>query len=696
MIPFSGEPTRSCPGVPDEQVYDENTNPTGVRCTLQDYMVNVFGRRDESVWETVEKELGRGFAGRPFDNVGVEYGREALMNGTITQAQFADLNVKIGGADIDATPAPDRIEADRPALERVYRSGAVNQATHLDKVAIIDLRGPDPGAFHDVYRTYAMRARLEREHGTAANQVLWRGQVPLFGDVNYVDEAIVAMDEWLAAVEKDPRDMPLGKKIIEDKPESLQDRCTNGAGTDLPAAECDTVVESYSSPRIQAGMPFADDTIKCELAPLRKSHYLPLQISDATFEPLQGAFPKGICDYAKPGVDRVPDGAVAVVQAGPGRRAAGRPAAGPSPRPAPDRPAARPVDRSLDVSVKAPRLASDSRRGRKIRLRIGGKRGLEAISHFVLQYRRTGRGTKQGLHDAPRAAREERHAGPVQEGQDRRDVPVPDHRGRHGRQAQRVPPLADGVPVRRPRQGPALLEGLAAGEEPARVARRVQPDRTARRDAELPNAERRAHLPGRADGPGRRQGRVRARHAAEGRLVPQQERCATGASSRCSTAARGSATASLSGCGTGRSRSTGSACDGGRRVRASACLGPLWYRLLRPMCPDRPATGTYGTDGTRADVSTRVVSRLGPERSLAGMPQRGASCCFARKATWGTPTLTSRSGSTPARSAVATANATASRRSSTGTRRRQWAPVPNRTTSPNSCSTRPYMKETPP
>ena len=42
-IPFSGEPTRSCPGVPREKVYDENTNPDGVRCTIQDYMRNVFG-----------------------------------------------------------------------------------------------------------------------------------------------------------------------------------------------------------------------------------------------------------------------------------------------------------------------------------------------------------------------------------------------------------------------------------------------------------------------------------------------------------------------------------------------------------------------------------------------------------------------------------------------------------------------------
>ena len=79
--------------MPAEQVYDENTNPKGVRCTLQDYMVNIFGRATER-WERVEKQLGYGFAGRPFDNVGIEYGRKALMTGTITPAQFVDLNDK--------------------------------------------------------------------------------------------------------------------------------------------------------------------------------------------------------------------------------------------------------------------------------------------------------------------------------------------------------------------------------------------------------------------------------------------------------------------------------------------------------------------------------------------------------------------------------------------------------------------------
>ena len=324
-IPFSGEPSRDCPGVPAEQVYHEDSNPTGVRCTLQDYMINIFGPRDPSVWERVERQLGRGFAGRPFDNVGVEYGRKALLDGKISMAQFVDLNAKAGGADIDANLRPERAEADRPALERVYRSGAVNQATNLDQVAIIDLRGPDPGAFHDVYRTYAMRARLEREHGTAANQVLWRGQVPLLGDAGFTSQSIIAMDEWLAAIERDRRDVPLARKVIEDKPASVTDRCTNGSGTELPPAECDAVVQSYSTPRIEAGMPLADDTIKCELVPLERSRYEPFGVTDDQWAQLQRAFPKGVCDYSRPGVDRVPTVPWLSYKGGPGGKPLGAP-----------------------------------------------------------------------------------------------------------------------------------------------------------------------------------------------------------------------------------------------------------------------------------------------------------------------------------------------------------------------------------
>src|SRR6185436_19884672 len=176
------------------------------RCALADYMINVFGPRPESDWGANEQALGHGFAGLPLDNVGVQYGLTSLQRGQITPAQFVDLNAKIGGEDIDITPTAERFPATQPALANAYRSGAVNTTANLDQVAIIDLRGPDPGAFHDAYRSFAIRSRLEREHGTFDNQVIWFGQVPLIGDPRWTTEAMLTMDRWLEAVDADETD----------------------------------------------------------------------------------------------------------------------------------------------------------------------------------------------------------------------------------------------------------------------------------------------------------------------------------------------------------------------------------------------------------------------------------------------------------------------------------------------------------
>ena len=195
-------------------------------------MINVVGPRPSSVWSPAEQQLGRGFAGLPLDNVGVQYGLEALKKGQITTEQFVDLNAKIGGGTSTASDKPERFNADQPALANAYRSGGINTANNLDKVAIIDLRGPDPGAFHDAYRSWAIRARLEREHGTFANQVIWFGAVPLMGDPSYADEGIVAMDRWLAAVEADHGSGSLATKIVRDRPSDIQDRCSQIAELD--------------------------------------------------------------------------------------------------------------------------------------------------------------------------------------------------------------------------------------------------------------------------------------------------------------------------------------------------------------------------------------------------------------------------------------------------------------------------------
>ncbi len=292
VIPDGGDPTHSCAGLPANKQYDAKTNPHGVRCTLQDYTINVLGPRKKD-----------GFANRPFDNVGIEYGLKGLLQGLISPAQFVDLNTNIGGLDIDGNDQVQRSKADLVGLARAYRSGLVDTASNLDKVAIIDLRGPDPGAFHDVYRTYAMRARLLRNFGTAANQVLWRGQVPLLGDANYVDQSVFAMDRWLARVNADHSNAPLSQKIIQDKPADLTDRCTNGTGTAVPSEVCDETVEAYGTPRFAAGEPITDDILKCRLQPLRRTDF-PVTFTDDQWSRLAKAFPTGVCNYGKPGVDQ--------------------------------------------------------------------------------------------------------------------------------------------------------------------------------------------------------------------------------------------------------------------------------------------------------------------------------------------------------------------------------------------------------
>ena len=101
----SSPPTRAAAAFPAELVYDPVKNPKGARCTMWDTNVATFGRDPLT-----------GFARRSLDNVGVQYGLEALNRGAITKAEFLDLNDKIGGFDNDgqvrapsgASPIPNR------------------------------------------------------------------------------------------------------------------------------------------------------------------------------------------------------------------------------------------------------------------------------------------------------------------------------------------------------------------------------------------------------------------------------------------------------------------------------------------------------------------------------------------------------------------------------------------------------------
>jgi hypothetical protein len=303
-------PSNQCNGVSKKQLYNEKSNVRGVRCTLMDYMINVFAPRPRKDWSVWEKRAHRGFGGIPLDNVGVEYGLNALKDGTISPAQFVDVNAKIGGEDIDLHATRSRFSATEPALRNDYRSGAVNETNNLVNVAIIDLRGPDPGAFHDAYRSWTIRARLEaQEHHFPKNDVIWFGETPLIGDPNYTVEGLKAMDRWLTAVERDHRRISLEAKIAQDRPANVHDRCSDvpdlkkvnvpGVG---PVCELPTAQTKFATPRIEAGESIATDIEKCYLEPLRQSSFYPITFTTAEWKALRRTFPHGVCDYTDRGV----------------------------------------------------------------------------------------------------------------------------------------------------------------------------------------------------------------------------------------------------------------------------------------------------------------------------------------------------------------------------------------------------------
>jgi hypothetical protein len=301
-------PTDPCAGTTSADRYNPQTNPGGVRCTIQDAAINVFGPEPARFWSANEKKIGHGFVRPPIDNVGVQYGLSALMKGQITAADFVDLNNKIGGLDIDTNPIKIRDNSGgSPSLARAYRSGMINETNNLNQVAIIDCRGPNPGLFHDAYRAFSTRARLTRAHGTHANQLIWEGPVALTADKNCELNSFIAMDHWLTGVEKDHSHAAVARKVIHDKPSGLSDECWDGNGNKVSNSLCPAgVVNVEGTPRTVAGDAITTDDNKCQLKPLSKADYPGLTFTTAQWTQLQKTFPHGVCDFSKPGVAQQP------------------------------------------------------------------------------------------------------------------------------------------------------------------------------------------------------------------------------------------------------------------------------------------------------------------------------------------------------------------------------------------------------
>lgn len=288
-------PTNCDPdALPSALVYDAKSNPGGARCTYQDNMVNVYGRDPRT-----------GFARRPFDNGGVQYGLAALNEGKISFDQFIDLNRRMGGHDIDGHVVAARTVADPEALRLVYETGRLNDASRgLSAIPIIDVRPYTDGDddVHDIVASHITRARLVAANGHAGNQVFrtYAPGTPIQAAQRYV---LDAMDEWLSSIDGDAAPAPSAlEKVVRNKPRNLVDTCylaTLEPITD--PGRCRALFPVARNPRLVAGAPPTYDRLKCELKPVYRADYA-IPLTEAQLAALRKVFPAGVCDYSRPGV----------------------------------------------------------------------------------------------------------------------------------------------------------------------------------------------------------------------------------------------------------------------------------------------------------------------------------------------------------------------------------------------------------
>ncbi|MGE0705584.1 MAG: DUF6351 family protein [Vicinamibacterales bacterium] len=284
--------------VPEEIRYHPTTNPKGSRATVFDVARNVYGI-----------DAATGFALRPFDNVGVQYGFGALTQGAISMDEFLDLNQGIGGFDRDLNYVAERSIGDGGAIERSYLSGlTLGGGGGLASIPVLDAGNyNEAGGYHYQWFHFAVRERMRRENGHADNHLMWRGRVP-------PEESWSLMTDWVAAIRSDASNISAREKMAKHRPARAVDGCwsvpTEGAAPKFvaeaqtfgsaPDSACNREYPSYSFTRQVAGGGLDGNVLKCQLRPINPADYP--SATPAQLQRMRDIFPGGVCDWSQPGV----------------------------------------------------------------------------------------------------------------------------------------------------------------------------------------------------------------------------------------------------------------------------------------------------------------------------------------------------------------------------------------------------------
>jgi Tannase-like family of unknown function (DUF6351) len=323
-----------------------------------------LGQTHWTHWEDLRNIYGvdpdTGFARQTWDNVGVQYGLQALKDGHITPQEFLDVNAQVGswrdpedvvqegqpfgppfvtlmpglpptGAEFDpwssrnmrlspdggATPAPRR-EGDIGAMHAAYEHGLYFDGD-ID-IPLIDLRDylEEELDMHNSHQSFASRQRMLDQDGDASNQQIWFVDArPSGAEFDPTPEAFEVIDEWMTNIRRHPN-----RSVDENKPALATDRCFTAQGEeiargndawagivdDAPDGPCTEQFPLHSTSRIVAGGPLRGGVYKCALQSVEdavdRGLYGSWTPTEAQLERLKEIFPTGVCDYSQPDVGR--------------------------------------------------------------------------------------------------------------------------------------------------------------------------------------------------------------------------------------------------------------------------------------------------------------------------------------------------------------------------------------------------------
>ncbi|MBQ4810941.1 hypothetical protein J8M20_06315 [Pseudoalteromonas luteoviolacea] len=292
-----------------------------------------------SYWQDMSHVFGTDESGlglSTWDNVGVQYGLNALKNKQISIEEFLHINANIGSwkpqaqmqQESIAVPfghkipiwltlwgnhnitTPENLVAPRHqgsihAMNKAYQSGQV--FIGRVNIPIIDARHylENELDMHHMSASFYSRLRIKHANGHDNNHIIWVAHK----DHDPTQHAFDMMDQWLMALHSSKN-----KTVASSKPPSLQDSCFNadgsiyasgdqvfnGAWNNQPNGECQTRFPMFSTSRIEAGGNWAGTMFKCPLIPvdqaIARGVYAPIDMRKNIAD-LTRTFPEGVCDY---------------------------------------------------------------------------------------------------------------------------------------------------------------------------------------------------------------------------------------------------------------------------------------------------------------------------------------------------------------------------------------------------------------